>query len=234
MRFDLPSAATQPDQPDRRGDRDRDGRRVPGAARSRVERAAHQPVRRAAGLRRGPGRFRLRTAADSDRRRGGSTGASPPGLASRLAGHRSAAAAHTQRDLRRGDAHVRQRPDRLARRVRRRASHGDRRSSAAPTCHTTMEPEWKAYQVSPHAKVACVPCHVGSGAKALVQSKVAGTRQLWHVITNNIPTPVDHRCTRCGRPAKPARPATGTKRSHGDKLKVDPRIRRRREPAPRR
>ena len=36
------------------------------------------------------------------------------------------------------------------------------------TCHTTMEPEWKAYQVSAHAEVPCVACHVGSGAEALV------------------------------------------------------------------
>jgi hypothetical protein len=37
-------------------------------------------------------------------------------------------------------------------------------------CHTTMEPEWKAHQVSPHAEVACVACHVGDGAKAVVES----------------------------------------------------------------
>jgi hypothetical protein len=85
------------------------------------------------------------------------------------------------------------------------------------TCHTTMEPEWKAYQVSPHAEVPCVACHVGSGAKALVQSKVAGTRQLWHVITNNIPKPVD------GHEMRPARETCQTchwsEKTHGEKLK---------------
>src|SRR5688572_29979996 len=35
------------------------------------------------------------------------------------------------------------------------------------TCHTTMQPEWRSYQVSPHAEVACVSCHVGPGAEAL-------------------------------------------------------------------
>ncbi len=59
------------------------------------------------------------------------------------------------------------------------------------TCHTTMEPEWKAHQASPHAKVACVSCHVGPGASGFVEAKAAGTRQLWHVITNRVPTPVD-------------------------------------------
>ena len=59
------------------------------------------------------------------------------------------------------------------------------------TCHTTMEPEWKAHQASPHSKVACVKCHVGPGAAGFVEAKAAGTRQLWHVIINTIPTPVE-------------------------------------------
>jgi hypothetical protein len=59
------------------------------------------------------------------------------------------------------------------------------------TCHTTMEPEWKAHQVSPHSKVACVGCHVGPGAAGFVEAKAAGTRQLWHVIINKVPTPVE-------------------------------------------
>jgi hypothetical protein len=58
------------------------------------------------------------------------------------------------------------------------------------TCHTTMEPEWKAYAVSPHAQVPCVSCHVGPGAEALVQSKINGTRQLWQLFTNNVPKPI--------------------------------------------
>jgi hypothetical protein len=31
-------------------------------------------------------------------------------------------------------------------------------------CHKVMEPEYVAYQNSPHARVACVECHVGPGA----------------------------------------------------------------------
>ena len=88
------------------------------------------------------------------------------------------------------------------------------------TCHTTMEPEWKAYQVSPHAQVACVSCHVGPGAEALVESKIAGTRQLWQVFTSNVPTPVP-------APVRTMRPARDTcqachwaEKVHGDKLKV--------------
>ena len=59
------------------------------------------------------------------------------------------------------------------------------------TCHTTMEPEWKAHQASPHSKVACVKCHVGPGAAGFVEAKAAGTRQLWHVIINKVQTPVE-------------------------------------------
>ena len=88
------------------------------------------------------------------------------------------------------------------------------------TCHTTMEPEWKAYQVSAHAEVPCVACHVGPGARALVESKLAGTRQLWQVFTNNVPTPVP-------APVHSMRPARETcqtchwaEKNHGDKLKV--------------
>jgi NapC/NirT cytochrome c family, N-terminal region len=85
------------------------------------------------------------------------------------------------------------------------------------TCHTSMEPQWKAYQVSAHAEVSCVACHVGPGAKALVQSKLAGTRQLWHVLSNNVPTPVG------AHEMRPARETCQTchwsEKSHGDSLK---------------
>jgi len=32
-------------------------------------------------------------------------------------------------------------------------------------CHVAMEPEYVAWQHSPHAKVKCVECHVGPGAE---------------------------------------------------------------------
>lgn len=57
-------------------------------------------------------------------------------------------------------------------------------------CHTTMEPQFVAHQSGPHARVPCVACHVGGGVEALVESKLAGTRQLWQVATGNIPTPI--------------------------------------------
>jgi hypothetical protein len=88
------------------------------------------------------------------------------------------------------------------------------------TCHTTMEPEWRAYNAFPHARVACIECHVGSGAGALVQSKIKGSRQLWHVISNQVTKPVPS-------PVRSMRPARQTcqachwdERAHGDKLRV--------------
>lgn len=98
--------------------------------------------------------------------------------------------------------------------------HMESREFCGQTCHQTMEPEWKAYQVSNHAEVACVACHVGSGAKALVESKIAGTRQLWHVMTNRVTAPVP-------TPVHTMRPARETcqtchwaGKTHGDTLKM--------------
>lgn len=88
------------------------------------------------------------------------------------------------------------------------------------TCHTTMEPEWQSHAVSPHAEVACVSCHVGPGAGALVESKIAGTRQLWQLITDRVPKPVP-------APVKTMRPARETcqtchwaEKFHGEKLRT--------------
>jgi hypothetical protein len=57
------------------------------------------------------------------------------------------------------------------------------------TCHV-MEPQAVAHQVWPHANIGCAQCHVGPGAGAFVEGKLAGTRQLLHVMTGRVPTPV--------------------------------------------
>jgi hypothetical protein len=87
-------------------------------------------------------------------------------------------------------------------------------------CHTVMEPEYTAYKNSPHSRVACVECHIGSGADWFVKSKISGARQLLAVATASYPTPIE-------TPVHGLRPARDTCEEchrpelfHGDKLNV--------------
>jgi len=57
-------------------------------------------------------------------------------------------------------------------------------------CHTVMHPEFTAYQQSPHARVACVECHVGSGASWYVKSKMSGLRQVYFAALDKYPRPI--------------------------------------------
>jgi nitrate/TMAO reductase-like tetraheme cytochrome c subunit len=63
-------------------------------------------------------------------------------------------------------------------------------SFCGKTCHTVMEPEFTAYQSSPHSRVECVKCHIGPGASWFVQSKLSGTRQLLAVTFKTYPRPI--------------------------------------------
>ncbi len=62
------------------------------------------------------------------------------------------------------------------------------------TCHTVMEPEYAAYQNSPHSRVECIKCHIGPGASWFVRSKISGLWQVFAVTFDTferpIPTPV--------------------------------------------
>ncbi len=61
-------------------------------------------------------------------------------------------------------------------------------------CHNVMHPEYIAYQNSPHARVPCAECHIGSGAEWFVKAKISGAYQVYSVLFNKyskpIPTPV--------------------------------------------
>jgi nitrate/TMAO reductase-like tetraheme cytochrome c subunit len=80
------------------------------------------------------------------------------------------------------------------------------------TCHSVMKPEYTAYQHSPHARVACVQCHIGPGADWFVKSKLSGSYQVYSVMANKyprpIPTPIPNlrpsqeTCEQCHWPAK--------------------------------
>ena len=57
-------------------------------------------------------------------------------------------------------------------------------------CHTPMHPQFTAWQNAPHSKVTCVQCHIGEGGRALVHYKLAGVRQMYHVMTGEYPRPI--------------------------------------------
>jgi nitrate/TMAO reductase-like tetraheme cytochrome c subunit len=57
-------------------------------------------------------------------------------------------------------------------------------------CHTPMNPQYTAWQAAPHSNVKCTQCHVGENARAMLHYKLVGVRQLFHVVTNQIPRPI--------------------------------------------
>lgn len=57
-------------------------------------------------------------------------------------------------------------------------------------CHTVMQPEFTAYQNSPHSRVECVKCHIGPGASWFVRSKLDGVYQVFAVAFNIYPRPI--------------------------------------------
>lgn len=58
-------------------------------------------------------------------------------------------------------------------------------------CHKVMEPEFTAYLSSPHARVGCVQCHIGSGADWFVRSKLSGSYQVYSVLFNKYARPIE-------------------------------------------
>jgi nitrate/TMAO reductase-like tetraheme cytochrome c subunit len=71
------------------------------------------------------------------------------------------------------------------------------------TCHTVMKPELVTYQHGPHARVACVECHIGPGAAWFVKAKLSGTYQVYATLAKKYPTPIP-------TPVKNLRPAQET------------------------
>lgn len=53
-----------------------------------------------------------------------------------------------------------------------------------------MDPEFTAYQGSPHAHVSCVECHIGPGAGWFVSSKFSGVRQVFAVTFHTYSRPI--------------------------------------------
>ena len=68
--------------------------------------------------------------------------------------------------------------------------HMDSPQFCGTACHTPMQPEWEAWNRSPHSNVACVECHIGPGAKGLIKAKLNGIHQLVGVVTGQYSRPV--------------------------------------------
>jgi NapC/NirT cytochrome c family, N-terminal region len=63
-------------------------------------------------------------------------------------------------------------------------------SFCGQTCHTIMQPEFTAYQNSPHSRVECVQCHIGPGASWFVRSKLSGVGQVFATAFHSYPRPI--------------------------------------------
>jgi hypothetical protein len=82
-------------------------------------------------------------------------------------------------------------------------------------CHTPMQPQFTAWTNGPHARIACIECHIGEGAAGFVHAKLSGVRQLLHVASNSYPRPVSpgadmepgaqaRTCINCHQPSESA------------------------------
>ena len=110
------------------------------------------------------------------------------------------------------------------------ATYMDSPQFCGRSCHV-MTPEYTAYRISPHSHVACVECHIGTGAEAYFSAKVNGTKQILEVtfhpmaplapkIVPNYPTPIPSPVTSL-RPARYTCEGCHTPtRFDGDKLLV--------------
>jgi len=93
----------------------------------------------------------------------------------------------------------------------RGASYMDSPQFCGQSCHV-MHPEFTAYKIAAHSHVACVECHIGSGAEAYFSAKVNGTKQILEVTFDRYPTPIPspveslrparYTCEGCHTPAR--------------------------------
>ena len=63
-------------------------------------------------------------------------------------------------------------------------------SFCGQACHEPMHPQFTAWQANEHSGVRCTDCHIGEGARAFLHYKLVGVRQLYHVVTRQIPRPI--------------------------------------------
>ena len=106
------------------------------------------------------------------------------------------------------------------------AGYGTLHSMESPnfcgqTCHAPMHPQFTAWQTGPHARIACVACHIGEGPRAFLHAKLSGVRQLVHVGTNAYPRPIPPGTEMSpGAQAETCRGCHQPERIQGDRIRV--------------
>ena len=105
-------------------------------------------------------------------------------------------------------------------------------------CHEVMYPEYTVYEASPHSRVSCAECHVGSGADYLVKSKLSGVPLILSTLIGNYERPITtpvlnlrparETCEQCHRPERFAgdlvRTHTSYQTDEQNTKKVDTRV----------
>ena len=102
----------------------------------------------------------------------------------------------------------------------RGVSYMDSVGFCGEVCHVVMQPEFVSYQAGPHARVACVECHIGPGAPSFARAKLSGLRQVYAVTFGTYSRPIPS-------PVHDMRPARDTceqchwpEQFHGDSLRA--------------
>ena len=93
-------------------------------------------------------------------------------------------------------------------------------SFCGQTCHTPMHPQFTAWQDAPHSQVACVQCHIGEGGRAFVKYKMNGLRQLYHVVTGQLPAADSRRRRPASRASRCAATCHWPGKGFGDVIRV--------------
>ena len=88
------------------------------------------------------------------------------------------------------------------------------------TCHSVMNPQYVRYQQSQHGRVACVDCHIGSGAASFVEYKLAGVRQLIRLTTNTYHRPIPPAMDRMRPATAICEQCHSLRTMHEDRLKI--------------
>jgi nitrate/TMAO reductase-like tetraheme cytochrome c subunit len=72
----------------------------------------------------------------------------------------------------------------------RAVQHMDTQQFCGQSCHV-MNPEFMAHQLPPHQGIECASCHIAPGATGWLHAKMAGTNQLFAVVFNTFPRPIE-------------------------------------------